>query len=97
MNVFIFIQFRIAVPVVIWVCTVCLCPKNGTLGLYGLIMGSTIQRTKTIKICNQLYKKPRKIDILMIFPKISFTTAISISQIDLLVFKLTADKNMIWA
>ena len=21
----------------IWVCTVCLCPKNGTLGLYGLI------------------------------------------------------------
>ena len=49
--VFIFIIFLIEIPVrkqcrlrserrvqprLIWVCTVCLCPKNGTLGLYGL-------------------------------------------------------------
>ena len=29
----------------IWVCTVCLYPKNGTLGLYGLIKGWVITRT----------------------------------------------------
>ena len=27
----------------IWVCTVCLCPKNGTLGLYGLRWSSSCE------------------------------------------------------
>ena len=35
-----------------WVCTVCLCPKNGTLGLYGLILYERFARIneKTVKI-----------------------------------------------
>ena len=28
----------------IWVCTICLCPKNGTLGLYGLIIVMTVKQ-----------------------------------------------------
>ena len=62
-----------------------------------LIMGSIAQRTKTIKICNQLHKKTRKNAILMILSPYIIYNYISISQIDLLMFKLTADKNMIWA
>ena len=27
----------------IWVCTVCLCPKNGTLGFYGLIFNILVR------------------------------------------------------
>ena len=33
----------------IWVCTVCLCPKNGTLGLYGLIDVTVLSITKSHK------------------------------------------------
>ena len=58
-----------------------------------LIMGSITQKTETVTICNQLYKKTRKELYLNNF----IPVAISISQIDLLVFKLTADKNMNWA
>ena len=29
------------VQTLIWVCTVCLCPQNGTLGLYGLMCSET--------------------------------------------------------
>ena len=50
-----------------------------------------------IEICDQLYKKTRKNDILTLLSQWSFIIAISISQIDLLFFKLTTDKNMIWA
>ena len=56
---FIFIIFLIEIPVskqcrpwsdaLIWVCTICLCPKNGTPGLYGLIRFGLQRKTKQKK------------------------------------------------
>ena len=34
--------------VLIWVCAVCLCPKNGTLGLYGLNLNGF--KTESVKL-----------------------------------------------
>ena len=58
-----------------------------------LIVRSITQRTETIKMCDRLHKKTR----IRFYPRTPFTIAICISQIDPLVFKLTTDKNMIWA
>ena len=36
----------------IWVCTVCICPKNGTLGLYGLILSLCLSLSLSLFMAN---------------------------------------------